>query len=150
MAKRFLIRGKRMLRWAWCVGVFASVAFAADAANEANPIIGSWEWIVEETDCKETYTYALDGTMTTISAAERTVHTFEIEALPGKERAYEVRMQVVNDNGLKDCAGAQDDVTGQKYTRYMFFDENYQSYTTCLSEVQEECLGPLHRVTVVR
>lgn len=124
-------------------GLLSLAAMCAPVhAQDANPVLGTWDWNPTQGNCHEVHTYRSDGTAQTRSGTEVLEKTCTIS--PASGGTYRVIAQVVSSNGGKDCLGSTTP-SGSASTVYIQ-PLNFGSYLTCASEDGMSCYGTARRM----
>ena len=113
--------------------------------KSTHPIVGTWAFMVPDTDCEETYYMRRDGTSLVTSGEEVSESIYQIDDEPSAKGFYKSRDRLVKDNGKMDCSGEVMKV-GKEVTNYIRFHPSGDMIIICRDESLEACFGPLHRV----
>jgi hypothetical protein len=113
--------------------------------KSTHPIIGTWAFMVPDTDCEETYYMRRDGTSLVTSGEEVSESVYQIDDELSAKGFYKSTDKLVKDNGKMDCSGEVMKV-GNEVTNYIRFHPSGDMIIICRNESLDACFGPLHRV----
>ena len=119
------------------------------ARDSENPLIGSWTWQPEGTNCKEVYEWRANGTGHVTSGKEISETRFKVSDTPDENGFYVFIDQVIKENRGKDCGGSTKDNTGEKTTLYVRMNTSGDQIQICLKPLEKACFGPLMRIPVL-
>lgn len=106
-------------------------------AQDANPVLGTWDWNPVRGECHEVHTYRGDGTAQTRSGSEVLEKTYTVT--PGRGGTFVVAATVVSGNGGKDCLGATTAIGATSTVTIRPLNEG--GYFTCASDDGMSCYG---------
>ncbi len=127
---------------------FESLAIANPAAarHAGHPILGTWQWTREKTNCTEVYEYRTDGTVSIVSGAEVSQSSFRVSSHPDQNGFYELTSTTGSTNGARDCSDSSAGVRAKAYTVYVIFRQDEPMQLVCDRPAFVHCYGPLRRV----
>jgi len=130
---------KKLALLALVVTASALVATAAahERAPSGHPLVGTWQWTHQPSNCTEVYEFRADGTAFIESRAERTDNTFTVAAEPDANGFYRV---------VQDCVNDAADNTGLESVNYNVFTPDRKQMLTCYEPTRSACFGPLRRI----
>ncbi len=118
---------------------------SAKAGQPAPSLLGTWEWRLQNTGCREAYTFLPAGVLTVTSGAEKTDNTYELSSTPEASGRYKLVTKVTKDYGGQDCSKSSADRTGKSTTFYLVFNVDSSVMGMCFSETGLDCMGPLKK-----
>jgi hypothetical protein len=131
------------------VALIAAVAAGAPGAQEVkrtplppdHPVIGTWKFVVPDTQCTEIYDVRADGT-SRVTSAEQVIET-EFTISPGlnAQGFYKWVDRITHDNGKPDCMGTTGEV-GRVVTNYVRIHRTGTKFIVCRKEDLDTCFGP--------
>ena len=128
------------------LAVFFVITSSAHAGGESSDIVGKWTWTRVENACTEVYDYRPDGKLYVQSGTEKTDNTYLMDSSPDQNGFFRMVLKIEKDHGGKDCAGSDEDSTGQESTVYVLFHSSKAIHAVCRDSSLEACYGPLHRM----
>ncbi len=124
--------------------VLALLPFTAQASD--NPLLGTWEWVNVKNSCREVYIFGVEGSSHITSGEEISTARYTIADQPDSHGYYAVQLQIIEDQGGKDCGESLENNSGESYQKYLMFHPSGHLYVSCDSADTSNCVGPFKRL----
>lgn len=127
--------------------VVASACGKATDIRAQSEILGSWEWALPESGCKEVYTYKPDGTATIVSGPVVYEDQYTISVRPSAGDRFKLEAETKKQTSGVSCTGTEKDYVGNPYVVYVAFSSDKRSITVYGTPDGDAVMGPLYRVS---
>ncbi len=134
-------------QWKTYIPAVAACAGAKPHSHDGPPLLGTWEWTMRETGCKERYEFLPGGIAKVQSGQEFTENKYVISESTEDSGRYRMAFVIDKTNGGKDCTDVQQgSPAGEASVVYIEFASDRHTLAICFTPGGSQCIGPLQRV----
>jgi len=141
---------KKMIRTLLVTTTIAALAVSGcrdhTSIQSGSELIGSWEWTLPDSGCRETYTYKSDGTATIASGPVMYEDRYKIATQPLANGRFKLEAETYKQSPGVSCVGVEKDYVGKPYEVYVELSSDKRSMVMYGSPDGSSGVGPLHRV----
>ena len=135
-----------LLTLVFTASALVTTAAAQERPPSGHPLVGTWQWTHQPSNCTEVYEFRADGTAFIQSRDERTDNTFTVAAEPDANGFYRVVLRTTKDHGGQDCVNDAANNTGLESINYNLFTPDRTQMLICYEPTRSACFGPLRRI----